>query len=285
MLLMLKEVTLVCFDTRNIEAAIESMSYSLNKVQFEQSILFTSDTLCTKEVLMRAKKLNIKLEIISEISSITEYSHFILSKLSHYITTSYCLVTQWDSWIVYPDFWDPKFLKFDYIGAIWPDHKENQVGNGGFSLRSKKLLESTKKLIDENPDYHIPLIEDDYICREKRLDLEKNFKIKYASPAIANKFSIEGNGEPINCFGFHSMNNFNFVIHDNLKLIHFLNKLSNYHFSNRASYDLAKNLIKENRTDVAKLIIKKRLVSNGWSKKHLKLLLFLTIKIFQSKLS
>jgi hypothetical protein len=283
--LYLKDITLVCFETRNIEAAIESMRFSLTKVEFQKSILFTTENLCTNEIIIKAQKLNIRLEVISNISSISEYSYFILSKLSKYIETKFCLVTQWDSWIIDVNYWDPKFLNYDYIGALWPHYKENQVGNGGFSLRSKDLLESAKRLIEENPDYQIPLIEDDYICREKRSYLEKNFNIKFASAYIANKFSCEGNGTPINCFGFHSMNNFNFVMQDNSKLIQFLSILSNYHFSNRASYDLAKNLIKENRLDVAKFIIRKRLNSNGLSKKHLKLFLFFCIKICSNKLS
>ena len=57
-----------------------------------------------------------------------------------------------------------------------------------------------------------------------------------------------------------------------------INKLENNHFTNRASYDLAKKLILEGRFEIAKLIIKKRLISNGMNKKHLKLLLLLKIK-------
>ena len=89
--------------------------------------------------------------------------------------------------------WDPKFLNYDYIGALWPHYKENQVGNGGFSLRSKKLLESSRKLIEENPDYNLPLIEDDYICREKRLDLEKNSKKIDSITWVADKSKVQLN--------------------------------------------------------------------------------------------
>ena len=50
-----------------------------------------------------------------------------------------------------------EFLNFDYIGAPWSekvqvspdlvlDMKENQVGNGGFSLRSHKLAQITSKI-------------------------------------------------------------------------------------------------------------------------------------------
>ena len=66
--LSLEEVTLVCFDTRNIEAAIKSMEYSLSQINFGQSILFTTKVLCSNKVITKAKKLGIKLEMISEIN-------------------------------------------------------------------------------------------------------------------------------------------------------------------------------------------------------------------------
>ena len=77
MALTLKEVTLVCFDTRNIEAALESMNSSLSHVKFSESILFTSKTQCSEDIINKAKILGIKLEFISEFKSITEYSYFI----------------------------------------------------------------------------------------------------------------------------------------------------------------------------------------------------------------
>jgi len=61
------------------------------------------------------------------------------------IPTETFLVFQTDSMII------PKnrnriyeFLQYDYVGAIWP-HLDNQIGNGGFSLRKKsKMLEIIK---------------------------------------------------------------------------------------------------------------------------------------------
>ena len=81
MSLSLKEVTLVCFDTRNVEIALESMNSSLSQVKFAESVLFTSKVLCSEDVINKAKMLGIKLEFVSEIKSITEYSYFILAKL------------------------------------------------------------------------------------------------------------------------------------------------------------------------------------------------------------
>ena len=271
----LKDITLVCFDTRNVEAAIESMRYSLSQVQFNQSILFTKEALLSDSIKKKAKKLGIKIELVTDINSISEYSYFVLVHLEKYINTQFCLITQWDSWIIDKKNWDYKFLNFDYIGAIWPNYKENQIGNGGFSLRSKKFLKSTKDFILNQNIIPEPLIEDDFICREKRFVFERKYQIKFSDIRSANKFSVEGNGFPIDCFGFHSMSNFHEAIKDDSNLSNFINKLINENFMNRESYDLAKNLLNQNRIDVARLIISKRYNSHGISKKHVKIVALL----------
>src|SRR6185437_5908691 len=62
-----------------------------------------------------------------------------------------------------PSSWTDEFLKYDYIGAPWlvadwslrdfyfPDHLLGTwvVGNGGFSMRSKRFLEVSSKLARE----------------------------------------------------------------------------------------------------------------------------------------
>jgi len=275
MTLKLNTVTLVCLDTRNVEAAIDSMSRSLSKVKFAENILFTSKTMCTKELKLKANLAGIKLEYVPEIKSITEYSLFILSNLSSYINTNYCLLTQWDGWVVNNEFWDSDFLNYDYIGAIWPLYSDYQVGNGGFSLRSKKLLNSTRDFIKCNPDYKIPLIEDDYICRENRQSFEQNYQIKFPSKEIANKFSIERNGIPTKSFGFHGMFNFNFVLQSDSDLRILVNKLNDACFINRASYDLARYLLECKRISIAKVVIFKRLTVIGVSTKNVKLIFLL----------
>lgn len=50
-----------------------------------------------------------------------------------------------------------EFLSFDYVGAPWP-HRRNQVGNGGFSLRSKafclRTCDSVKRPVGMNEDVY-----------------------------------------------------------------------------------------------------------------------------------
>ena len=284
MALILKEVTLVCFDTRNIEAALESMRSSQSQVKFSESILFTTQALCTENIINKAKLINIKLEFVPEIKSTTEYSYFILTELDKYIRTKFCLVTQWDGWVIDSNFWDSNFLNYDYIGAIWPHYSENNIGNGGFSLRSKKLLESTRDLMARSPDFTSPLIEDDYICREKRIIFEETYQIKFPTNEIADRFSVEGNGTPLTSFGFHGMSNFNSVFKKDFDLGKLINKLHDECFLNRASYDLITNLLNENRITIAKLIIRRRLNVSGLSTKNMKLISLLVIKTLLKKL-
>jgi len=285
MALPLKEVTLVCCETRNVGAALDSMSSSLSQAKFAESILFTSKTLCSEDVINKAKMLGIKLEFISELKSITEYSYFILAKLDKYIRTKFCLITQWDSWVIDSKFWDSDFLNYDYIGAIWPHYSENKIGNGGFSLRSKRLLESTKDFIMSRPDFSTPLIEDDYICRERRKIFEEKYQIKFPTNEIANRFSVERNGVPLRSFGFHGMFNFNFVIKKDSDLRRLINQLSDECFFDRASYDLTKSLLEEKRITIAKLIIKRRLKVTGLSTKNIKLIFLLLIRTFLKKVT
>jgi hypothetical protein len=280
MALILKEVTLVCFDTRNIEAAIESICSSHKHVKFSESILFTTKALCSENIVKKAKLFDIKLEFVSEIKSTTEYSYFILTELYKYIHTEFCLVTQWDGWVIDSNFWDSNFLNYDYIGAIWPHYSENNIGNGGFSLRSKKLLESTRDLMASSPNFTPPLIEDDYICREKKYIFVKTYQIKFPTNEIANRFSIEGNGNQLMSFGFHGMSNFSIVFKKDFDLVKLINKLHDECFLNRASYDLTTNLFKENRITIAKLIIRRRFDVSGLSTKNMKLIFLLAIKTF-----
>ena len=76
------------------------------------------------------------------------YSRFFVEELVNHIDTDYCIGVQWDSSIINADLWEDGFLKFDYIGAPWPNVPQyvNRVGNGGFSLRSKRFLKISAEL-------------------------------------------------------------------------------------------------------------------------------------------
>lgn len=176
-----------------------------------------------------------------------EYSLFIIYKLQHFIKTEFALIVQDDGWIINGAAWNNEFLNYDYIGA--PSHMATPIGkksnkffrnytwasdnkynylnynilmNGGFSLRSKKILQqpsidsldflitapnsNPKKLAWDND----PHLEDVHLSIFMREKLEAT-GIKYPSMDLAKTFSIEHidanfhcNLDLMNVFGHHS---------------------------------------------------------------------------------
>ena len=90
-----------------------------------------------------------------------------------------------DGYVLNGDAWCDGFLQYDYIGAPWLP--SGLVGNGGFSLRSRKLL----KYLAANPFGDNPHPEDNYICLRHRKSLE-DAGFKFPELATALKFAFEG---------------------------------------------------------------------------------------------
>ena len=148
---------------------------------------------------------NQHIEKIPKISSITEYSQFMIKELANYFTTDFVMVAQWDGFIWNPDLWEDCFLDYDYIGAPWPDSLlthgaplKFNVGNGGFSIRSKRLQDFLRD--DDNITTH--RAEDVAICQLNRAYLEK-CGFTFAPKEIAERFSLE-NGPMVPRFGAHA---------------------------------------------------------------------------------
>ena len=94
---------------------------------------------------------------------------------------------------------------------IMPDNRflyldNNRVGNGGFSLRSRKLVEVTSKINFNSLKFPIKS-EDLIICHYLYREMIKN-GIRFAPPKLAAQFSIESPGnlygqDVDSVFGFH----------------------------------------------------------------------------------
>lgn len=125
------------------------------------------------------------------------------NRLHSTLATSHVLNIEWDSGIVYPDAWTDEFLSYDYIGAVWPWHRELRVGNGGFALVSRQLLEFVARRPGEFP-YAFPW--DNTLCRVHRPKLEDH-GFRWAPDEIAHRFSLE-HGPARRTFGFHDCRNF-----------------------------------------------------------------------------
>ncbi len=126
------------------------------------------------------------------------YSRYVLYELTKHIDTPYALVIQYDGYVTNPDMWTDEFLEYDYIGAPWPKNThytprgaEVRVGNGGFSLRSKRLLDAFNELKLPFTDNGTGFFhEDGQICNYYRKTLE-DYGIKYAPVELAAQFSTE----------------------------------------------------------------------------------------------
>lgn len=149
----------------------------------------------------------IRLVPIQALTSIDDYSRFMLHELHQHIQTSHVLVIQWDGFITNPERWQDAFAEHDYIGAPWyHGGHPGLVGNGGFSLRSQRLLQATRSIA--SPDGEP---EDMTICVHRRAELEQCHGIRIAPLALAQAFACEY-GPYRESFGFHGMHNFAHVM-------------------------------------------------------------------------
>lgn len=193
---MLPTVTLCAATSVNVAATVSALRYSLEISEFAQCLLFT-------DVSLEDVDARIRVVPIPPLTSSADYSEFILSRLADFITTDHCLIAQWDGFVLHPEQWDDAFLNCDYIGAPWPQFSDDhQVGNGGFSLRSRRLLEACR---DDSLCRGHP--EDVAICRNNRALLEQKYNMKFADRALAERFSFERGPSSVPTFGFHGVFN------------------------------------------------------------------------------
>ena len=192
-------VTLCCVDTRNHTLALRALARSQRGIRFARTLLLT-DALPPAV----AAPADIEFLAIPDIASRDAYSEFVLKSLLRYIGTEHVLLVQWDGYVVNPAAWDPAFLDCDYIGAKWFwAEAGKRVGNGGFSLRSHRLLEAL-----QDPRIRLVDNEDVTIGQTFRPLLEAEHGIRFADEALADRFSFEAAypiGKP---FGFHGLFNF-----------------------------------------------------------------------------
>jgi len=190
--LLLPDVTLCAASSVNVEQTIYAMKQCQAGIAFGRTILLT-DADCPQA--------SAEMDVINipPLRSGAEYSSFIIERLPDYIETDFVLLVQWDGFILNPKLWDPQFREHDYIGARWPQFKDCRcVGNGGFSLRSRALLQACL-----DPDFKVSHPEDVAICRDNRTLLEEKFGLKFAAPSLADRFSFERLKPEQPTFGFH----------------------------------------------------------------------------------
>jgi hypothetical protein len=206
MTLLLENVDLVAADGLDGKNLIVPIRQTCRHMQFRRILVFAPE--CPDELA------EFGVEWIPQTWHRKEdYNKFMVYTLKDYVTDGFILNIHRDGYVLNWRAWEDLFLDYDYIGAPWDYEDGITVGNSGFALRSKKLLEigSTLPLPGEKDSAYWSrcddFIEDHFLFRyhgQKLLELG----IKIAPPEVAARFSIEGNpkyGTVWNGqFGFHN---------------------------------------------------------------------------------
>ena len=194
--LALPTVTLCAVTSVNVPATAAALDACLNQAEFAEALLLT-------DAAFKPAHSGIAVVPVPRIASARAYSQFILNDLADHVRTEHCLVVQWDGFVLDAGQWDSTFLNFDYIGAPWPQFGDGfDVGNGGFSLRSRRLIEACR-----DPRFHRGAPEDVAICRVNRKLLEEEHGFRFADRATAERFAFERSPPPGPTFGFHGIFN------------------------------------------------------------------------------
>ena len=230
--LTLPNVTLLAVTSVEIEQHQMSLKISSQNIEFGAVKLLSSS-------IPEKKYSDIEYVSVTPMGR-ADQNRFLIEDLHKYFETSHCLYVEGDSFVVNADLWKEEFIEFDYIGAPWPnkiqindhkvalwtnydadgdttkfptnpnlilDMKENCVGSGGFSLRSRKLLKAIAKINYDSLKFPIKS-EDVIICHYLYKEMiDKG--IRFGPPKLAAQFAMEDTnhlyGQDVNSvFGFHA---------------------------------------------------------------------------------
>jgi len=194
-------IDLVAVACTKVPETIEAMKKCQAQMNFSRAMLFTHEDVQVEGIdVIKIDKLDYK-----------GYNEFIAMKLYQYVSSEFALVVQNDGYITDGSLWKEDFMKYDYIGAPWlpasqytKDGVEVRVGNGGFSLRSRRLLRAPTILGLEFSDMGTDFWhEDGFLCVHYRKELEE-LGLKFAPVELAAQFSTELEvPETVKSFGGH----------------------------------------------------------------------------------
>lgn len=201
----LKNVTLCAVACTKVKETIYALKKSMEGIDYSRVILITHQKLILNDI---------GIEVISiEKLDYKGYNYFILYKLKDYIKTDFVLIVQNDGYVLRPKKWIEKFLEYDYIGAPWPKNlhftdtgRNIRIGNGGFSLRSKRILNIIHELNLPFSDFGTGFFHEDGIISLNYREILEKKGIKFAPVEIASIFSRERwcSDSRIFTFGYHN---------------------------------------------------------------------------------
>jgi hypothetical protein len=218
---------------QDVDSIIKIGNNSSDKLAFGKKIIYTYQ----KPTIDSG---DFEIKIIDEIPY-NKFNNFVLQKYSELFDTDYAINFHSDGFIQNQEAWNDNFLEYDYIGAplkipITQTEYRAVVGNGGFSLRSRKICEEIKNLSSSGYlPKHLDVLGDTLITKDifkmipsffgnedvyisffcNKILKEKGFKIadfhtaslfstEYFS-ALNTKYS-ESPKDMVSSFGFHEIN-------------------------------------------------------------------------------
>lgn len=173
MKLQLPNVTLICIDSIDTKLASKVLD------------------ICQRDIEFGAVKL-----IDANLTSLVMYSVWCLTELYKHIDTTHFLIVQRDGFVLNSQSFKMEWLELDYIAPLFV--QMDMVGSGGFSLRSKRIMEyaahllpkwnGTEQHANELQVKHINMYEDGFVSLNNKF---KHFKI--ATLEQGADFAVGGN--------------------------------------------------------------------------------------------
>ena len=200
-------VALAIADTESYVLANNALQACVNRFVFDRVLVLTDAPQHWPQYQAHA---------VAKMQGIEDYNRLVLETLPTLVTEDFCLVIQFDGFILHPEAFSEAFYAYDYIGAVWPDYPYFRVGNGGFSWRSRKLMQAVAELA---PMRRPGEAEDLFIGRAMRVLLEERYGCVSAPEPVARQFSYEIVPQAGAAFGFHGIFNLPLVYRDNLAFL------------------------------------------------------------------
>ncbi len=206
----LKDVTLLSYSTNpdRMDGTISALQKCCEELDFYEVKL-----ICDKKPDNLPE--NIIWEYAPHINHIDDFNYYMFLELGKHVNSSHMLFVHDHAYILHPELWDDDWLQWDYCGAPWKvienayltdNGKRIRVGNGGFSLRSRRLLFAPKELglkLEQRQQF---FNEDGNIC-VYQADKLSEYGIKYMPLEEACVFAyendVEENESISKFFGFH----------------------------------------------------------------------------------
>jgi hypothetical protein len=200
-------------ETMEHELARLAINECTSKVEFGEILIFTDKQ--EQFFSLNTSKAMVRFVQVPNWPSKIGWSKFHWQVGPH-VRTRQTLGIQWDSWVWDPSMWRDEYLNYDIVGAPWWYKDGKNVGNLGFEIRSKQILQYMYDYRDVYPI--ITDVDDDLVCRKYRLQLE-DAGFVWAPEDLARDFAFECTRPAPDSrhFGFHAAFNFKHVLdHDKL---------------------------------------------------------------------